>query len=186
MGDDHTTFIRQSGKRKVPSGKQFRCRLWNNQEDMSRYSKSVAVIGGGVSGIGAAKVLKQNGYDVIIYERNNCLGGIWSIGYQDVHIQSYDFQYHFSDYPWPPHIHSSAHPTAKQVLEYLSSTVEHFELTVKFNHTIISMEEKSDGWILCISNPLGKILRKFDYVIVSSGLFTEGKYRPVFPGQEVL
>lgn len=146
---------------------------------------TVAVIGGGVSGIGAAKVLKQNGYDVIIYERNSCPGGIWSIGYQDVQIQSYNFQYHYCDFSWPDTIPCTQHPTAKHVLQYLEATIQHYELNIKYNHTIISMEERNDGWIICISNQLGKILRKFDYVIVSSGLFTDGKYRPVFPGQDV-
>jgi dimethylaniline monooxygenase (N-oxide forming) len=141
--------------------------------------------GGGVSGIGAAKVLKQNGYDVVIYERGNQLGGIWSIGYQDVNIQSYDFQYHYTDFPWPQEIICSSHPTPRQVRQYLEATIQYYDLKVKFNHTVISMEERGDGWILCVSHSLGKVLRKFDYVIVSSGLFTEGKYRPVFDGQEV-
>lgn len=64
--------------------------------------------------------------------------------------------------------------------------VENYQIKVKLNHEIISMEERNDGWILCISNGLGKLLRKFDYVIVSSGLFTDGKFRPQFPGQEVI
>jgi dimethylaniline monooxygenase (N-oxide forming) len=141
--------------------------------------------GGGVSGIGAAKVLKQNGYDVVVYERGNQLGGIWSIGYQDVNIQSFDFQYHYTDFPWPKDMICSPHPTPREVLHYLQATVEYYELNVRLNHTVISMEERSDGWILCVSHALGKMLKKFDYVIVSSGLFTEGKYRPVFEGQEV-
>lgn len=64
--------------------------------------------------------------------------------------------------------------------------VEYYDIKVKLNHEIISMEERNDGWIICIANSLGKLLRRFDYVIVSSGLFTDGKFRPQFPGQEVL
>jgi cation diffusion facilitator CzcD-associated flavoprotein CzcO len=47
----------------------------------------VAVIGSGVSGIGAAKVLAQCGYDVIIFERSNSLGGVWNGGYPDLQLQ---------------------------------------------------------------------------------------------------
>jgi phytoene dehydrogenase-like protein len=47
----------------------------------------VAVIGSGVSGIGAAKVLKQCGYDVTVYERSEWIGGVWCVGYPDLHLQ---------------------------------------------------------------------------------------------------
>lgn len=47
----------------------------------------VAVIGSGVSGIGAAKVLKQCGYDVVVYEKSQWIGGVWCVGYPDLQIQ---------------------------------------------------------------------------------------------------
>lgn len=47
----------------------------------------VAVIGSGVSGIGAAKVLKQCGYDVTVFERSQWIGGVWCVGYPDLHLQ---------------------------------------------------------------------------------------------------
>jgi cation diffusion facilitator CzcD-associated flavoprotein CzcO len=47
----------------------------------------VAVIGSGVSGIAAAKILKQCGYDVTVYERSQWIGGVWCVGYPDLHLQ---------------------------------------------------------------------------------------------------
>lgn len=149
-------------------------------------NNSVAVIGAGVSGIGAAKTLKALGFDVTIYERSSSLGGIWNIGYQDLQIQSFDFQYHFSDLPWPKSIPCDSHPTSRQIVKYLEFAVAHYDLKVKYNYEIISMEERNQGWVLCISTSIGKLLKNFDYVIVSTGLFTDGKFRPLFPGQEVI
>lgn len=46
------------------------------------------------------------------------------------------------------------------------------------------MEERDDGWLLCIRNPVDTSLRFYDYVIVATGLYTEGKFRPKYPGEE--
>jgi dimethylaniline monooxygenase (N-oxide forming) len=130
-----------------------------------------------------AKVLKQNGFDAVVYEKLSSVGGVWTSCYRDINIQSYDFQYHYSDFPWPNSCDS--HPTAGQVLDYLNLAVAHFELEVHLEHKVESMEEKADGWLLCISSSIGSVVRHFDYVIVSSGIFTDGKYRPVFPNQDL-
>lgn len=44
------------------------------------------------------------------------------------------------------------------------------------------MEEREDGWLICVRNRIDTSLRFFDYVIVASGLYTEGKFRPQYPG----
>ena len=46
----------------------------------------VAVIGGGIAGIGAASVLGERGADVVLYERNNHIGGklgAWTHTFED-------------------------------------------------------------------------------------------------------
>jgi len=39
--------------------------------------KRVAVVGGGVSGIAAAKAFKRQGHDVLVVERSSSFGGVW-------------------------------------------------------------------------------------------------------------
>ena len=39
-------------------------------------NKTVAVIGGGISGISAATTLIKNGYNVVIFEKTNSLTGV--------------------------------------------------------------------------------------------------------------
>lgn len=52
-------------------------------------NKSVVIIGAGASGLVSAKVLVDDGFDVVIFERNNCLGGTWSekMAYLHLHTQ---------------------------------------------------------------------------------------------------
>ena len=42
------------------------------------YAKSVAIIGAGASGLVAAKVLLDDGFNVTLFDRHRQLGGIWS------------------------------------------------------------------------------------------------------------
>ena len=50
--------------------------------DMQR----VAVIGGGVSGIAAAKAFKTQGHDVLIIERSPSCGGVWQVKISSLHV----------------------------------------------------------------------------------------------------
>lgn len=44
------------------------------------------------------------------------------------------------------------------------------------------MEEREEGWLICVRNRIDTSLRFYDYVIIASGLYTEGKFRPQYPG----
>jgi cation diffusion facilitator CzcD-associated flavoprotein CzcO len=46
---------------------------------MLHSSKSVAVIGAGISGIVTAAHLKNEGIDVTVFERSSAAGGIWYV-----------------------------------------------------------------------------------------------------------
>ena len=52
--------------------------------------KTVAVIGGGVSGLAAAKAFDERGHRVLGFERSHDFGGVWepSRSYPDVQTQS--------------------------------------------------------------------------------------------------
>ncbi len=40
--------------------------------------KRIGIIGAGEAGIGTAKMLLAAGYDCTVFERNACLGGVWT------------------------------------------------------------------------------------------------------------
>mmetsp|Transcript_927 Transcript_927/g.925 ORF Transcript_927/g.925 Transcript_927/m.925 type:complete len:472 (-) Transcript_927:272-1687(-) len=144
---------------------------------------SVAIIGAGAAGIGTAKVLLRYNYNVVVYEKSPNVGGIWNTGYPLIPIQSYNFQYHFSDFPYPSDF--SEHPTGEQVLHYLQSAANYYGINVKTNHNVISTKETNNGWIITINNTLTNITEEifYDKIIVCTGLFTKGMFYPKFPGE---
>ena len=142
----------------------------------------VAVIGAGISGIAAAKVLKHNGYDVVVFEKAASPGGVWSVAYPNVRLQNISSHYHLSDYPWP--FTPDRHPTGEQILRYLNAAIEHFQLDVRLQHEVLGLEEQPDGWRLRYTNASGSHAESFGYVVISNGQYTDGKYRPGFPGED--
>jgi dimethylaniline monooxygenase (N-oxide forming) len=59
----------------------------------------IAVIGAGISGITAANVLKKNGFEAIVFEKSENLGGVWAVTYPNIHLQNTYPSYHLSDFP---------------------------------------------------------------------------------------
>jgi dimethylaniline monooxygenase (N-oxide forming) len=92
--------------------------------------KRVAVIGGGLTGIGCLVELLQAGHDVRLYERNDDIGGVWhpSNCYSglSLHGAAASFEYH--DFPLPDGIDKSRPMTSAQVYDYLRSYFRHKNL----------------------------------------------------------
>ena len=65
--------------------------------------KKVAVIGGCVSGLAAAKAFDERGHRVVGFERIHDFGGVWKLSrsYPDVQTQSPSDLYCFTDHPMP-------------------------------------------------------------------------------------
>ena len=142
----------------------------------------IAVIGGGISGIAAAKVLKQNGFAPVIFEKAEHPGGIWAIAYAGVRLQNIEKQYRLSDFPWP--FKPDFYPTSEQVLKYFHAVIEYFQLDLRLGHEITMLEERQNGWLVRHKNKDGMHEALFEYVVVATGQYTEGKRRPSFPGEE--
>ena len=141
----------------------------------------IAIIGAGISGIAFASVLKQFGHDCVVFDKATKVGGIWALTYPHVRLQNTREQYTFSDFPWP---HTpDQHPTAKQILDYLESTVTHYELDVRLEHNVTKMLEKENGWSITTTHQNLEQTLDFDYAVISIGQYAEQKHRPEFPGE---
>lgn len=141
----------------------------------------IAVIGGGISGIAAAQILKKNGFRPIVFERSVKPGGVWAAAYPDVHLQNLYNHYHLSDFPWP--FKPDFHPSGKQILNYLEQAIAHLQLDVRLQHEVTKLTENSAGWLVTCKNPHGIHEEQFDYVIISNGQYTQRKVRPVFENE---
>ena len=69
------------------------------QINTMRVTKTVAVVGAGACGIVASRVLLKDGFDVVIFERQKDVGGIWceESSYVDLHTQQPGATMEFSD-----------------------------------------------------------------------------------------
>ena len=142
----------------------------------------IAVIGGGISGIAAANVLRKNGFVPIVFEKQEGIGGVWATAYPGIHLQNIYNQYHLSDFDWS--FKPDLHPTGEQVMRYLTEAVQHHNLDVRLNHEVLEAQEGPDGWLIRYQNPDGIHEESFAYVLLAAGQYTDGKNLPHFLDQE--
>jgi dimethylaniline monooxygenase (N-oxide forming) len=142
----------------------------------------IAVIGAGISGIATAHTLKKNGFQAVVFEKSQILGGVWATAYPEVHLQNIYNQYHLSDLDWP--FKPDLHPTGEQIMRYLKAAVEHLKLDIRLGHEVLEMKEQTDGWLLRYKNDGGIHEELFDYAILAAGHYTDGKNNPQFLDQD--
>ena len=125
----------------------------------------IAIIGGGISGISAARVLLRFGHEVVVLERGPRLGGVWAVTYPEVRLQNIAEQYRLSDFPWP--FPPDLHPTREQILRYLGEVVAHFHIDLRLSQKVVAMNEAPEGWDVEIESPDGASRERFDFVVIA-------------------
>lgn len=150
--------------------------------------KTVAVIGGGVSGLAAAKAFSAQGHRVLGYERSHDFGGVWELSrsYPDVQTQSPKDLYCYTDHPMPADY--PEWPKGSQVHAYLHSYAAKHQLAGLFqlNTNVLSMDRRADGqpgWTLTLQNAGGVRIQDVDFVAVCTGQFSD-KNIITHPGQD--
>lgn len=150
--------------------------------------KKVAVIGGGVSGLAAAKAFDEKGHRVVGFERSHDFGGVWELSrsYPDVQTQSPKDLYCYTDHPMPDDY--PEWPKGPQVHAYLHSYAAKHDLARLFrlNTGVKDMQRRADGepgWTLTLEAGSHVWTEDFDFVSVCSGQFSE-KNIITHPGQD--
>ena len=149
--------------------------------------KRVAVIGGGVSGLAAAKAFSEKGHLVTAFERSHDLGGVWELSrsYPDVQTQSPKDLYRFTDHAMPAEY--PEWPKGPQVHAYLHSYADKHDLHRLFhlNTAVVSMDrdDRQAGWTLTLERDGARWEETFDFVAVATGQFSD-KNIISHPGQE--
>lgn len=150
--------------------------------------KKVAVIGGGVSGLAAARVFDEKGHRVCGFERSHDFGGVWELSrsYPDVQTQSPKDLYCYTDHPMPDDY--PEWPKGPQVHAYLHSYAEKHRLARLFrlNTSVKTMERRADGapgWTLTLEAGDMTWTEDFDFVSICTGQFSE-KNVITHPGQD--
>ncbi|KAM1361540.1 hypothetical protein EV2_027423 [Malus domestica] len=111
---------------------------------MAPIVSKLGIIGAGVSGIAAAKQLAH--YNPIILEASDSIGGVWRhCSYNSTKLQSHRCDYEFSDFPWPDRDNTD-YPSYLEILDYLKSYAEHFDVLkfIRFNSKVVEVRFVGD------------------------------------------
>ena len=151
---------------------------------MASVVKSVAILGAGVAGLTTAKMLKQYGLEVTVYEAKAELGGVWASGYKSLGVQEPSCVYGIPDWPWPAG--TPLYPAAEHVRSYLDEYARHFGIfeCIKFNTKIVKAIPGQQGrWKIESETSSEVDSAEFDFFIMSPGMFNLAKL-PNWSGME--
>jgi cation diffusion facilitator CzcD-associated flavoprotein CzcO len=146
-----------------------------------------AVIGAGISGLTAGKMLDDYAVPYVCFESSDRVGGNWAFGnpnghssaYRSLHIDTSKHQLSFRDFPIPDEFPDFPHHT--QIKAYLDAYADAFGLRehIEFGNGVVHAERlPGGGWE--IEDQAGA-LRRFDLLVVANGHHWDPRYAE-FPG----
>ncbi|MFT2090332.1 flavin-containing monooxygenase [Paraglaciecola sp. 2405UD69-4] len=113
-------------------------------------TRKIGVIGAGLSGLVAIKELLEEGHDVICFEKNNDIGGVFSeLGsYDSVELTVSNYFMAYSDFM--PHNEPVKFWTRQEYKKYLDDYAKHFNLHkhIKFNCKVNHIEDTKDTFVV--------------------------------------
>lgn len=149
----------------------------------------VAIVGAGVAGLCSAKLLKQFGCDVTVYDGTPDVGGVWSVTrrYPGVTTQNNKGTYAFSDFPMPREY--PEWPSGEQVQRYLAGYAERFalgpHLRLGMEVTAATLDEATGIWSVTTRDVAsGRIdEQQYDRLVIANGIFCD-PFVPPYLGVE--
>nr|XP_010952163.2 flavin-containing monooxygenase 5-like [Camelus bactrianus] len=162
--------------------------------------RQTAVIGAGISGLGATKCCLDEDLEPTCSERNDDIGGLWKFQkstsekmpsiYKLVTINTSKEMMCFSDFPIPDHFPNYTHNS--KFMDYFRMYARHFDLLkyIRFKTKVRSVRKRpafpfSGQWDVVVEANGKQEALVFDGVLVCSGHHTD-PYLPLqsFPGIE--
>lgn len=146
-----------------------------------------AIIGAGISGLTAGKMLKDYRVPYTTFEASDRIGGNWAFGnpnghssaYRSLHIDTSKHRLSFKDFPVPEHFPSFPHHS--DIKAYLDAYANAFGLCehIEFNNGV-AHAARVDGGGWEIEDQAGA-RREFDLLVVANGHHWDPRL-PDFPG----
>ncbi len=154
---------------------------------MQRSLPRTAIIGAGISGLTAGKMLKDYRVPYTTFETSDRIGGNWAFGnpnghssaYRSLHIDTSKHRLSFKDFPIPEHFPSFPHHS--DIKAYLDAYANAFGLleNIEFNNGVVRAA-RIDGGGWEIEDHAGT-RREFDLLVVANGHHWDPRL-PEFPG----
>ena len=137
--------------------------------------EKACIIGAGISGLTAAKALRDRNLPYDQFEMGSDIGGLWRIDndngrsavYRTLHINSSRFNMELEDFPMPDDFPVFPHHT--DVLQYFESYADRFDLrdSITFTTRVDRVEQAGDGaWDVILDT--GE-RRRYGAVVVANG-----------------
>ncbi len=147
--------------------------------------RTVAIIGAGPAGLAAARWLKRDGFEPILFEQGDRLGGQWAADprysgvWQSMHTNTCREMTQFSDLAHAPG--TPVYPSHRTMLAYLERYAETFDLAhrIKLRTRVVGLAPLADHcWAVTYVGDNGiERTEDFDKVVVASGRFN----KPMLP-----
>jgi dimethylaniline monooxygenase (N-oxide forming) len=151
--------------------------------------KTVAIVGAGFAGLATAKIFRDCGFAVTVFEKDEEVGGVWSRSrrYPGLCTQNNKGSYHLSDLEMPRAY--PEWPSGHQVQAYLEQYVDHCGLRPLLR---LGTEVKtaaltpSNAWqVESVAQPSGAPRTEtFDYLVACNGVHSEPMI-PDYPGRNI-
>ena len=168
----------------------------------------IAMIGAGPNGLSALKVFRDYGHTVILFEKEDCIGGLWNYRddgtlfaplsdpgqrinscYYSLFMNTCKRMNQFSDYPAADSFTSFMHHT--EFLRYIQDYATHYSLTdhIKFKCKVIKLCPIKDTssaehqWQVFYEKDNTMEMEVFDKIVVASGPFPNA-HLPEYPGTD--
>ena len=149
---------------------------------------TTAIIGAGISGLTAGKMLADYGVPYTCFEMSDRIGGNWAFGnpnghssaYRSLHIDTSKHRLSFRDFPMPEHYPDFPHHT--QIKSYLEDYAEAFDLkdNIEFENGVKHARRlDSGGWELQTQDGQTRL---FDFLVVANGHHWDPRMAD-FPGE---
>lgn len=152
----------------------------------------IAIIGGGASGIVAAKEAQEAGFKCDVFEKEDVPGGVWRPGglaWEKMRVNISRFTGVFSDFSWeqafPSRKNIPAYPTTLDMHAYLLAYIKHFQLEphLHLGRTIIHIGKDDPGWRITWREKEMIKQESYTAVILAIGRY-QVPYVPDFKGLE--
>ncbi len=151
--------------------------------------ETVAIIGGGVAGISAARYLASEGFAPTIFENHDEFGGQWNLTNPDsgvwptMRTNTANFATKLSDVQYRPGV--NIFPRNGEVLDMIRDMVDANELNdlFKLGAEVTKLERDGDGYAVSWTDNAGDHRKSFDRAIVASGRFIKPEI-PKVPGMD--
>ena len=137
---------------------------------------SIAIIGAGASGLISAKNMKENNFQIDVFEKNSVVGGVWayskdSVIYNNLITNLPKTLMQFSDkYPFLGK-DDKCFVSHTEVLYYLEEFCRKYHIyeDIKFNSQVNNIDRKDNQWQVTYIYKNQISVKKYDAVIVCNG-----------------